>query len=262
VSNHAIDYYTAILEKKDSVAGSKFLNCINWLAANIKQQDNYALYVFNWKQPFYDSVGVPWTSGMTSGRAIEAFTDAYLLYRNEQYLHHAAALLRGFYQPIQSGSFTYKEPGGWWYEEYADTNMHTPRVLDGHIYALLGVRKFWLHTKNDSAAYIFQQGVNSLKIHLPAYDMGNGWSYYDAYNRISDKKYHVLLTGLMKELWTITKDPIFDEYYNNWNTPLKKPYIYRIVKEKNRSGLLLYFMVSIVVFILLLAVSSILKKNR
>ena len=267
VGNYAIDYYKLITEKNDSAAKVKFLHCINWLADNISYKDHYALYEFKWRQPFYDSVGTPWTSGLTSGRAIEAFTAAYKLYHTQKYLDHATALLRGFYQPIQSGGFTYKEPAGWWYEEYADTSLHTPRILDGHIYALLGVHKFWLATKNDSAAYVVQQGILSLKNNLPDYDMGNGWSYYDAYKTKSDKKYHMLLTSLMKELWEITKDPMFDEYYHKWNAPLIKPYLYRIVKEKNRSGLVLYFLMGTFFFAVLFFGTSVIaintgKKNK
>ncbi len=262
ISNFAIDYYKLVEEKNDSAAKDKFLNCVNWLADNLTYKDGYALYEFNWQQPTYDSVGVPWTSGMTSGRAIEAFTAAYKLYHSQKYIDQATVLLRGFYQSIQTGSFTYKEPTGWWwYEEYADSNMHTPRVLDGHIYAFLGVHKFWELTKNDSAAYVVQQGINSLKNNLPEYDKGDGWSYYDRYQRITDKKYHMLLTGLMKELGDITKDKLFYEYYHKWNAPLIKPYIYRIIKEKNRSGFVLYLLLSTFFFVVLYTGSAIISKK-
>jgi hypothetical protein len=133
--------------------------------------------------------------------------------------------------------------------------------LDGHIFALQGVHKFWLLTKNDSAAYIVQQGILSLKNNLPAYDIGDGWSYYDANKLRSDKKYHMLLTSMMKELGEITKDPLFDEYYRKWNAPLVKPYIYRIIKEKNRSGLVLYFLMSAFFFAVLFSASVLISKK-
>ena len=261
VGNYAIDYYKLITEKNDSTVKDKFLNCVNWLADNMTYKEHYALFEFKWRQPFYDSVGAPWTSGMTSGRAIEAFTDAYKLYHSQKYIDQAMALLRGFYQPIQSGGFTYKEPAGWWYEEFADSNMHTPRVLDGHIFAVQGVHKFWLATKNDSAAFVVQQGILSLKNNLPGYDIGNGWSYYDGYHLISDKSYHILLTGMMKELGDATHDPFFYDYYKKWNAPLIKPYIYRIIKEKNRSGLVLYFLMSTFFFALLFFGMAFIAKN-
>ena len=251
VCNYAIDYYQLAEEKQDAAAKFKFNNCVAWLADHLEYKNNYACYTFNWQQPFYDSVGVPWTSGMTSGRAIEAFTAAYQLDHSTKWLEYARSLLRGFYQLIDSGGFTYKEQPGYWYEEYADSRKHTPRVLDGHIFAMLGVNKFRQATNSDSAAFIFQQGIASLKVHLPGYDVGDGWSYYDAYQKRSDKQYHMILTGMMKDLWDITGDPVFKEYYRKWNAPLVKPYVYRIFKEGNRSGLVLYFLLSTVIWLLL-----------
>ena len=251
VANYAIEYYDSIKTKKGTDPKTKFLNCINWLATHINNKGNYALYEFKWAQPFYKSVGAPWTSGMTSGRAIEAFTAAYRLYHKQEYLDIANLLLRGYYQPIQSGGFTYKEAAGWWYEEFADSNLKTPRVLDGHIFALTGVYKFWELTKNDSAWFVFNQGILGLKAHLPSYNIGNGWSYYDAFHTISDKKYHMLLTGQMKQLWEMTRDPFFYDYHKAWEKPLIKPYLYRIIKERNRSGLILYFLLSSLLFVVL-----------
>lgn len=262
VSSYAIDYFKLVEEKTDTTASRKFKNCISWLAANISFKDSFALYEFNWRQPFYDSVAAPWTSGMTSGRAIEAFTCAYRSVQKQEYLDYASALLRGYYQPINAGGFTYKEPTGWWYEEFADRNMHTPRILDGHIYALTGVHKFWLLTNNDSAAFIVNQGISALKNRLPFYDIGNGWSYYDAYHKTSDKTYHILLTNQMKELWEITNDPFFKTYHQNWSKPLNRPYIYRILKEKNRSGFLLFFLLSGFIFLILYLSKYFISKTK
>jgi hypothetical protein len=252
VCNYAIDYYKRILNTNDSITKCQFLNCINWLADNISYKDNYGLYQFNWQQPWYLSVGVPFTSGMTSGRAIEAFTDAYKLYHSPKYLGYAKTLVRGFYVPIQSGGFTYKEANGWWYEEVADKNLHTPRILDGHIFAITGVNEYWLVTKDDSAAYVVQKGIQALKYALPTYDIGNGWSYYDVYHKVSDKKYHRLLASQIKEVWQITNDNFFCKFYNRWNAPLKSPYVLRVLEERNRSGVILCVVVVAMIFVTLL----------
>lgn len=251
IANYAINYYKQLDDNKDSLTESRFSGCIDWLIKNISDKGEYALYEFGWRQPFYDSVNVPWTSGMTSGRSIEAFTAAYRRYHKKEYLHAANKLLKGFYQPIQAGGFTYKDTSGWWFEEFSDSNMHTPRILDGHIFALTGVYQFWQLTKSDSALFVFQQGIHSLKSHLPAYDRGDGWSYYDIYRTASDKKYHMLLTTQMKELWQMTHDPIFLRYYRAWKKPLNRPYVYRILMERNRSGLILYLLLSGLLFSLL-----------
>jgi hypothetical protein len=224
-------------------------------------KDHYGLYEFKWQQPWYPSVKAPYTSGMTSGRAIEVFTYADNLYPAANYLRYAKLLANGFYLPIQSGGFTYKEPTGWWYEEIADTGLQTPRILDGHIFAILGVHQYWLATKDDSAAYIIQKGLQSLKHNLPSYDAGGGKIYYEKYHKIADKKYHRIIAAQMKQLYDITKDPVFANYYNKWNATLKQPYVYRIIKEKNRSGIILYLLVTIIVMIIVLVVNRPVSKK-
>lgn len=249
VSNYAIDYFKKIETGTDGSANVKFYNCIAWLSQNMTLKDSFAIFEFKWRQTFYDSVGAPWTSGMTSGRAMEAFTLAYQLDKNQEHLKNAQSLLRGFYQPIQSGGFTYKEKNGWWFEEFADSNLHTPRVLDGHIFAMMGVYHFLQLGRNDSAEYVFSRGLSALTNNLANYDKGDGWSYYDAQKTVSDKKYHTLLTGQMKELWELTTNPIFETYYKKWEKPLNRPYVYRIIKEKNRSGILLLISLSAGIFL-------------
>jgi len=168
-------------------------------------------------------------------------------------------LLRGFYVPIDSGGFTYKEPGGWWYEELADTNKISPYILDGHIFAMLGVYEYGKQTKSDSAIFVFEKGVQALKERLPLYSAGGGWSYYDKYHKRSDKKYHRILTGQMGELWRLTNDPFFKKMYDEWRAPLEKAYALRMLEERNRSGLLLILFVTCCSFGILLILLKLIR---
>lgn len=247
VSNYAIEYYKLIQLNNDSSTIVKFLNCINSLAENISYKNNYALYEFHWQQPWYPLVRTPYTSGMSSGRAIEAFTYAYRLTKDEKYLLLAGSLLRGFYQRIEDGGFTYKWESGWWYEEIADTFLHTPRILDGHIFTITGVHQYWLSTKNDSAAFIFDKGIEALRYKLPSYDDGKGWSFYDGYKNPSTEKYHSIITAQMKQLWEITGDTLFLQYHQKWKVAANKSYLYSVLKEKNRSGMLLFILITFLV---------------
>jgi hypothetical protein len=251
ICNYAIDYYKQIHPPDHNSATEKFFYCTTWLSDNLSYRGNGALYQFNWQQPWYDSVGVPYTSGMTSGLAIQVFTDAYRLTKNPNYLDNAKSLVRGFFIPINKGGFTYMEDSGWWYEELADTAMHSPRILDGHIFAITGVYEYWLETKDDSAATIISKGVESLKNRLKDFDIGTGWAYYDAYRKPADKKYQRILARQMLQLYHITGDPLFSDYYSKWNAPLSEHYILRIVKERNRSGIILYLLLATIIAALL-----------
>lgn len=251
VSISAIHYYEEYQQTHDTAIRIKFFNCIDWLIDHRTIYGAVAFYEMNWQQPFYPSVRVPWRSGLASGTAIEAFSYAYELTKEAEYLNYAKELLRGFYVPIQQGGFTYMEPNGWWYEEYADTNMNTPRVLNGHIGAFLGIGKYWQVTKDDSAALIYENGKKALKTELNKYEMGDGWSYYDRWGKKSDKKYQKVVVDQMEQMWKITGDTIFYDYYKKWNTPLEEFYGIRMVKEKNRSAFILLLLTTLAFWALL-----------
>jgi len=238
VCNYALLYYEEMVKGNQSYRQS-FENCLGWLKKSISYHNNAAFYIFNWQQPWYDSVGIPFTSGMTSGLAIEVFTKGYQLRNDSLYLKLAKDLLRGFFIPIQLGGFSYQNKNGWWYEEIADTNMHTPFILDGHIFSLTGVHYYLAVTKDDSASAVFANGIAALKYLLPSYDKGDGWAYYDKYMKTADKHYQHVLSGQMKQLFNITEDSLFLNYHKKWNKPFSQPYIVRIAKEGNASGILL-----------------------
>lgn len=236
VCNYALDYFA---EKRSELLDRRFKACADWLRAAYENKNGYGLFLFNWQQPWYDSVGVPYTSGMTSGLAIEVFSKAFQRYHDSSYLFAASQLLRGFYVPVQSGGFTHLANDGWWYEELADTAMHTPFILDGHIFAITGVYAYWRLTRDDSAKQVIAEGLQALKSRLPAYDAGNGWSYYDRYGKRSDNKYHRLLTAQLKSVYEISGDPYFLRYHQAWRKSLDKPYLLRAFGEGNRSGMLM-----------------------
>ena len=240
VANYAIDYYGQLKHQDDSLLRATFFNCIAWLDSAISEVDGHALYLFDWQQPWYLQVGRPFTCGMTSGRAIEAFTYAFALDGDSNHLKQAARLVRGFALPVQEGGFAYKEPEGWWYEEIADTGLQTPRILDGHIFALTGLHYYHQLTKDSLSWAYFNFGIKALKAALPKYDRGDGFVYYDALGKLADENYHPLLVKQMDELWQMTGDPVYKAYYEKWGKPLWEPYLVRILKQGNKSGWMLF----------------------
>lgn len=251
VANRALEYLDRINEKQDPGTLRLFRNCIQSLSDSLIRKNGYSFYQFNWQQPFYPNLGFPFTSGMSSGRSIAAFTKAYQIFHDSIYLLEARDLLRGFYILVEDGGFTYKATGGWWYEEFAFPQALTPRILDGHIYALLGVHEYWKTTKDDTAKFIFDQGIGALKEHLPFYDAGGGKVYYDLMKHTADQHYHELLVGLMKDLGDKTRDPLFRKYQRKWQEPLEQSYLIRIFRQSNRSGILLFSVLTACIFLIL-----------
>ncbi len=240
VSSFATKYYDQFKQSKDSDEEKSFFNCVQWITSNLEYTNNHALFKLNWKTPFYPDIETPYTSSIASGLAIEVLIDAYQITDSTKYLRTAKSILSGFYISIQKGGFSYQNPEGWWFEEYADTNARGPRILNGHISALLRAYQFYQVTKDDSAYFLFQQGLKGLRINIHLYDAGDGWSYYDIYKKRADKKYQRVIVDQMEELYAITHEDLFYKYFKKWETPLKEPYAMRIVKEKNKSGAILF----------------------
>lgn len=262
VANYAIEYHEKYRSSNDTSQLQYFKNCIEWLQKNITYTNrDTGLYFFNWQQPWYLKVKGRFTSGITSGRAIEAFTLAFKMYNDSIYLKNAKTLINGFYIPIQNGGFTYKTNNGWWYEEIADTNLQTPKILDGHIYAILGAQKYWEITNDDSAKIIVNKGLQALMHELPNYDGNNGTIYYDCYKKQADKKYQDIIVNQLQQVYKLTNDDFYKSYYTKWNAPLTKNYLLKIVQEKNISGLVLYAFITLTVGCILLLLYSIKLKR-
>jgi hypothetical protein len=240
----------------------KFRACINWLFYHMTLKDGHALYHFDWQEPWYPSVQRPFTSGMASGRSIEAFCCAFLLSGDSSYLAGLRPLLRGYYLPIQAEGFTYKDTTGWWFEEFADSHAKGPHILDGHIFALQGVQRYWQITKDDSALFLIIKGLAALKHALPAYDAGNGKIYYDAFKKLADQHYQEVLAQQMLELWQSTGDTVFYQYHKKWIAPLQRPYLVRTFKEGNRSGMIMYFLLTALISSILMAAYKIIFQKK
>jgi heparosan-N-sulfate-glucuronate 5-epimerase len=100
--------------------------------------------------------------------------------------------MQSFFIEVKNGGVTYKNPetGGWWYEEYPNPDPND-RVLNGFIFALLGVHEYYERTGNKDAKYLFDKGIIELKNHLSDYDTGE-WTYYDQVGNIASIGYHSL----------------------------------------------------------------------
>jgi hypothetical protein len=249
VAIYALKYFDEWKGSRSEAAKVKLFHCLSRLRDSITYLGNFAIYKFHFQQIYYSSVGVPWVSGLSSGKAIEAFSRGYECSGDASYLVDAERLMRGFYVDIQNGGFTYKATDGWWYEEYADTNLNTPRVVNGHIDAILGVYEFMKLTGSDSARQVFENGLQALKNNIHRYDAGNGWTYYDANGKKSDKQYQRTMVDMMKRLYAATGEKLFLQYQRKWQEPFNRYYIWRIIEEKNKSGALLCLLLLLVVYV-------------
>lgn len=239
ISQKAFEYEE---EYKKGNQSSKrlLLNSADWLVDNAVQYDNYTVWEYNYPFATWYNMTPPWRSGMAQGQGIQALTKAYNLTKDEKYLNVAKTSLNSFFIEVDNGGVTLKENNGWWYEEYADENGSNPRILNGMMWALLGINEYYEVTADENAKFLFDKGIASLKDHLPEYDTGH-WSYYDAKRTPSSKFYHHVHVVQLSQLYDITEEPIFKEYHDKWkgyeDSPLR--FYFSFIKL-SRTGIYIY----------------------
>jgi heparosan-N-sulfate-glucuronate 5-epimerase len=206
----AMDYY---------IAGDTkfFINNVNWLVDNAVQKEGFLTFEYMYDWPVYN-LKQPWRSAMANGEALTPLVKAHEMTGNMLYLDTAKELLNSFLVETTDGGITYKDSdNSWWYEEYvADNNSaEESRVLNGMLFALIGVYEYYKYTNDLEARLIFDKGINSVKQNLAKYDDGLGYSYYDILHN-PPGKYHLIHVDLLNKLYDITHEEIFRSYSERW----------------------------------------------
>ena len=215
ISQKAFEYYEDYLKNNNKKSKKFFINNANWLVKNVLKCNNHSilLYLFPW--PKY-ALPKPWCSGMAQGQAIQVLVKAHRITHDINYLDTAKSLLNAFFVEVKDGGVTYKDSEDrWWYEEYANENGKSSRVLNGMIYALFGIYEYYTYTNDMDSKFLFEQGIRALKNDLPNYDCAS-YSYYDILKNPASK-YHLIHVNQLKKLFEISKEPIFKKYYDSWN---------------------------------------------
>jgi len=217
ISQKALEYIENYKMTKNEKSKKFFFSCLDWLVENAVTSDNYSILHYNFPWPLYE-LEKPWFSGMAQGLGIQALIIGHKISNNEKYLDTAKLFLKSFFVEVKDGGITYKDSDDrWWYEEYASKNGKKSRVLNGMVFAVLGIYDFYKYTNDKDAKILFERGIESLKNDLVKYDFGNGYSYYDVLKRPAGK-YHKIHVEQMKQLYDITDEEIFQKYYDKWKS--------------------------------------------
>jgi hypothetical protein len=156
---------------------------------------------------------------MANGLALEVLMKAHKTTLDSKYLITAKSLLNAFFIEVEDGGITYKDSlNEWWYEEYAtnDKNAKISRVLNGMLFAVLGIYDYFKYTGDPDAKLLYDKGINSIKKELHKYN-DDGYSYYDILRNPS-LKYHQIHIDLLKQLYDITGETILNEYHELWKS--------------------------------------------
>ena len=149
----------------------------DWLVGSQQRAGEWeGCWLMTHASPKYPWLRPPWVSAMASGNAISALLRAWEWFRDERYREAAHLAYRGLHAG-RRGMLLYRElDGELWYEEYpAATSL---RVLNGHIYTLLGVADCARVFSDEEAESRWRLAAATVLAHLDEYDLGY-WSAYD-----------------------------------------------------------------------------------
>ncbi len=154
-----------------------------------------------WEYLFQFDGGLPpWTSGLSQGTALQAFSRGYSKLHNTAYLSTAQQAL-GIFQHAPPEGVRVTTPAGAEYAEY--TYAPSDRILNGFIQAVIGLYDYTSLTQDPLGEQLFEAGDAEARAEVPHYDTG-AWSLYDQHEE-SNLNYHELLTEFLEHLCTRTK---------------------------------------------------------
>jgi hypothetical protein len=178
-------------------------------------RDNYSVWIYNIPSLTY-GIPMPWVSGMAQGVGIQTLLLAYNLTKDDKYMITAESALKSFNKEVKLGGVTFKDKEGWWYGEYACHNWNKePRVLNGFIFALLGINDYYKATGDENAKRLFDLGFSDLKSHLADFDTGS-WTNYDSLGLRASRDYHHIHVTILGILYDITGDSEIKMYRDKW----------------------------------------------
>jgi hypothetical protein len=173
----------------------KFLNYTTWLLEHSHLYDGKRFLYYDFPVP----PKVPsshWVSGMAQGLATSVIVRQYILSGDKKYLRYAEEFINGMLTPISKGGCLFAEGENIWIEEYP-TQRPPRHVLNGLIYAVLGLHDVILVTQKNIYQIFFRRIINTIEKNIHLYDLYL-WSRYDiSILSIAPKKYHLLNTVLL-----------------------------------------------------------------
>lgn len=166
----------------------------------------------------------PWVSGMSQGMMLSLISRMYDLRPSEELKTYADEIFKTFLKKRTPGEFWVTNPVPCpddssltcvFLEEYPLDDRET-HVVNGHIYAMLGLHDYYRMTKNPQAKELFEDSAFAIARSFTTYRNPGQPSFY----AVSDfgketwetpTSYHLGVIPELRALTKITGDPLFDQ---------------------------------------------------
>jgi heparosan-N-sulfate-glucuronate 5-epimerase len=173
---------------------------LDWLTSHAKIQGDGACFHYTYDTP---DERAPWSSGITQGVAISALLRGFQLLGNRLYRDLALRAFHTLDSPVNRAGFRFTDSLlPLWYEE----DNHCGHIVNGHVFALLGVYDLFRATGDATFRDRFYAGVETLAAAVPRFDLGFNTAYRLDAAIPAHNSYHLIHATLFEVLGRITDD--------------------------------------------------------
>ena len=168
---------------------------------------------YEFSNPWYPQVPVPWRSALAQGRALSVLARCYQEAPAPELLEEIQGIIMSYLVSIEEQGVLVLHEGDWFYQEIA----YPPptHILNGHIIALWGLWDVFRVTHDARSQDLFERGLHAVERNLGRYDTFP-WSTYDLgedmWAGTAPPKYQLLHARQCAILFRITGKEIFREY--------------------------------------------------
>ena len=197
--------------------------CTGWLMAHLERwRGAIRAWVFDYDLDFYGPTA-PWISGMAQGQGISLLLRCAAFFSEDEAAEPTHGAFQAFLYPVAEGGVVAHFPdGALVFEEFP--TQPPSLVLNGHMFALLGIYDYARFWQSKEAADLFEVAVQGLKRNLERYDTGF-WNRYDLHptERLASPMYVKVHVRLLRILAELTGERAFRETAERWQSYLRSP---------------------------------------
>ncbi len=220
VAQYALGLYEMHLHG-DEKALADFLVQARWLKDRMTPEGRLE-YRFDYLPRGLES---GWISAMAQGEAISVLVRAHRVTSDAAFLDAARLAYTPLDTPVSRGGVLLLDGEDTWLEEYPQEPPS--HVLNGHIFALWGVRDLHLATGEESIGARYDAAADTLARHLPEYER-DGWLLYQLGEPgPARRQYYGLQLDQVRALALMTGDARFEEAARRWALPFEQPLVWR-----------------------------------
>jgi heparosan-N-sulfate-glucuronate 5-epimerase len=219
IAQYGLGNYNLWRRTSDPDRRRKFFLVADWLCSNLEpNQQGIPVWNHHFDWEYRDTLKAPWYSALAQGQGISLLVRAHKESGEARYIEAARQAFAAFQQPIANGGIAFTdESGDLWFEEYI---VSPPtHILNGLIWALWGVRDYFLSTLHPTPQDLFHLGVRTLLHNLDRYDLGF-WSLYEQSGTrlpmVASSFYHRLHIVQLRVMHRLTGEALFAEVADRW----------------------------------------------